>query len=55
MTRLRLLEEEEVEIKQAISVGGEREDLAVALRMVEMKRAMLPTTRQQEANLPLYT
>ncbi|KAI9773724.1 MAG: hypothetical protein M1839_002022 [Geoglossum umbratile] len=55
LVRWRLLDEEEAEIRHAIELGGEKEDLAVALKAVEVKRAMLPSVRTQNSSLPSYT
>jgi hypothetical protein len=52
--RWRLLEEEAAEITHVVSLGGEREDLTFALQVVEAKRTMFPSVRNQDAKLPSY-
>ncbi|KAI9764316.1 MAG: hypothetical protein M1840_008534 [Geoglossum simile] len=55
LVRWRLLGEEAAEITQAVALGGEGEDLTIALQVVEAKRTMLPSIRKQDPKLPSYT
>ncbi|KAH0563139.1 hypothetical protein GP486_002294 [Trichoglossum hirsutum] len=55
LVRWRLLEEEEAEIRHLLTQEGEREDLMVALKVVEAKKKMLPSVRAQDSSLPSYT
>ncbi|KAI9766298.1 MAG: hypothetical protein M1839_004929 [Geoglossum umbratile] len=55
LMRWRLLEEEEVDIKEAIVHEGEREDLIVALRVIQAKKRMEPSVRGQSHTLPEYS
>ena len=60
VTRLRLLQDEENEIEAAIREHGETDDLAMALKVVKGKRAILPSARlhdgtaKKEDDLPGY-
>ena len=46
VTRLKLLDQEETNIRQAIDGQGENEDLSMALQVVRRKRGMLPSMRK---------
>ncbi|KAI9868236.1 MAG: hypothetical protein M1813_006981 [Trichoglossum hirsutum] len=55
LVRWRLLEDEEREISLLVAQDGERDDLDVALQVVEKKRTMLPSVRAQDSGLPSYS